>query len=408
MARALQFVWLFVSSVGFLAAATIPRFYSGGLVLGVAGICLAAYTHYQIVTKLEDLELESQREAKRVAELEAEITQNRDSVDELADGLDVMIFVTDTRGRVLYANNRAVETFRFDDPEGQSLSSITLSPQIAELVAEVAENGTVHRKEVKLHHPEELSAIVRGWKSSIGDRVFVTLYDITTVRRLERVRSDFVANVSHELRTPLTTIRAMAETMNDDQFSDLSLADKYTNQIIKEVDRLTRITDDLLTLSKLEQSPSTERMAFDIAEVALSIVNSLTSKAEALGLQLGYSGPDSCMYFGNSTQLGQLIFNLLDNSINYTKEGSIMVSLRDLDDHVSLTISDTGIGIAQEHQDRIFERFYRVDKGRSRVTGGTGLGLSIVKHIVEAHDGKITLQSDFGVGSKFMVELPKL
>lgn len=344
-------------------------------------------------------------ELAKVGQLEENVRRQRSALDELADGLDVMIFLTDTRTRILYANERAVQVFKFDDPEGQSILAVTLSSEIVDLVQEVADGGMPLSMETTLHHPDEKNVVVQAWRETSADRVFVSIYDLTSLRRLERIRRDFVANVSHELRTPLASVRLLAESLLED-LDDRELAERYLGKIVKEVDRLTRITDDLLTLSQLD-SGRINKNPTDVAILVTAVVHQLLPKAHAKGLHLDHHCPGSLKASVDEGQFTQLVLNLVDNAINYTAQGSVTVRLTDFPDTFRMDVIDTGIGMAKEHQTRIFERFYRVDKGRSRGSGGTGLGLAIVKNIAEAHGGKVSVASELGHGSTFMVDMPK-
>ncbi len=237
--------------------------------------------------------------------------------------------------------------------------------------------------------------------------ILMLINDLTELRRLETVRRDFVANVSHELRTPLATIRAMTETLQDGAKEDAEVANRFLENIIQEVDRLTRISDDLLILSKAEIG-TPERRSVSLVQIVRDVVERVRSQAEAAHINIQMSdSPDSWLE-GDPDQIEQVVVNLVDNAINYTLPGgSVLVTVQEQSDSVTLLVRDTGIGIAQKDLPRIFERFYRVDKARSRRTGGTGLGLSIVKHIVEAHGGSVSVVSEFNHGSTFTVTLPK-
>lgn len=340
------------------------------------------------------------------SQLENEVRRHRDALDDLADGLDQSLFLTTQEQQILYANRRAIDFFGYDDPSGQTLLAVTLSNELSELVKEATKTGEPRRSELTLRQPRERTVLAAVWmESSTQARVFVSLVDITSLRRLERVRRDFVANVSHELRTPMTTIRAMAETIEDELPSD-DENKHYLGKIIKEVDRLTRITDDLLSLSVAESAAPT-RAKTDFTHIVRNVIQQLSDKAEKKGLHLSYNGPTSCPLFANEEQLTQVVLNLVDNAINYSTKGQIDVRLSaDDEDRVILEVQDTGLGIASEHLPRLFERFYRVDKGRSRATGGTGLGLSIVRHIVESHGGRVEVASELNKGSTFIVSLP--
>jgi two-component system phosphate regulon sensor histidine kinase PhoR len=230
--------------------------------------------------------------------------------------------------------------------------------------------------------------------------------DVTALRRLETVRRDFVANVSHEMRTPLASIRAMAETLQDGALQDVTVADRFLSTIIGEAQRLTRIAEDLLTLSNAESRPPV-RDVFNLAEVIAQITARFRSQADGASVKLTFDVPVELDVYANEDQVEQVLLNLIDNAIKYTSSGGNVRVIADrVNGHVEVSVSDTGIGLAQEDLPRIFERFYRVDKARSRQSGGTGLGLSIVKHIVEAHGGNVTVQSQPGKGSTFSFTLP--
>ncbi len=372
--------------------------------LGTVGVAMplamTAAAHYASRT-------EAERDAarKHADTLAQEVQRHKDALDDLAEGLDVGILLVDPKLKIEYANQRAVSMFEFNRPEGQTLLTMTMSAPFVSLVEGVATTGEPAKDELTFDHPEErIMAVVAWCESTELKRIFVSLYDITHLRRLERVRRDFVANVSHELRTPLTTIRAMAETLVENP-GDLAMKEKYETGIIFEIDRLTRITEDLLTLSTLEAGQSV-KSDVDLAEIVRNVVEQAKPKAAKKGLSLRLDAPDTLPLQANDHQMTQVILNLVDNAINYTQEGGVEVTLRKDEGQAVIEVKDSGIGLAVDHHPRIFERFYRVDRGRSRETGGTGLGLSIVRNIAEAHGGKVAVASELGHGSTFTVYLP--
>lgn len=368
---------------------------------GFAGLVGWIQTSRQLSAAKDELgSLERER-----MQLEAEVARHRDALDDLADGLDSLIFLLDREQRILYANRQAQQLLRLNQPKGEILKTATLSSELSELVESVNSTGDSVAREITLRHPTERVFQARVWHEGYGhERVFLSLHDVTDLRRLETVRRDFVANVSHELRTPMTTIRAMAETL-EESADDAELQSRYLGKIIREVDRLTRITDDLLTLS-IAEGGTVSKTECDFDEVAASVVTQLESKAREKGLALSFQKNGEYVVQANETQLTQIVFNLVDNALNYTSEGSVSVALSGEDGEAVLTVTDTGIGIASEHQPRIFERFYRVDKGRSRASGGTGLGLAIVRHLAELHGGSVSVQSELNRGTTFMVRIP--
>jgi len=337
--------------------------------------------------------------------LQAEMEQRQNAIDVLADGLDIAIFICDLRATILYANRRAMEMFNFANPIGRTILAVTLSYDLEQLVFDACRLNEVQDGELNFTYPDERAGLAKAWPQPDCGRVFVSIYEITDLRRLERVRQDFVSNVSHELRTPLTIIRAMSETLLDDPEASKDVRERDLGKVITEVDRLSLIANDLLILSAAE-SNTVKKNACDIADTFKSAVSQLSDKAKSKGLGLAYAGVDSLIIEANPIQMTQVALNLIDNAINYTTEGSVSVSLMRHEETVEIDVKDTGLGISSEHLPRIFERFYRVDKGRSRATGGTGLGLSIVKHIVEAHGGKVSVQSGLNQGSTFIVSMP--
>lgn len=325
--------------------------------------------------------------------------------DVLADGLQIALFSTDTKGQVVHANTKARDMFNFASPTGKSILAITLSYELERMILDCVQTLEPVLLELSFNYPKEMVATCEVWPEPGGSRFYLSLYEITDLRKLERIRQDFVANVSHELRTPLTSIRTIAETLLDEPDAEPTRRDRYLQKVMSEVDRLSSIAGDLLVLSTAELN-TVRKQACDLAEVTKSVVSQLEPKARERELELTYDGPDSLIVEANQTQITQVIINLIDNSLNYTSKGSVTVTLSTTEDGVELAVKDTGFGIASEHLGRIFERFYRVDKGRSRASGGTGLGLSIVKHIVEAHGGRVSVESALNQGSTFKMHLP--
>jgi signal transduction histidine kinase len=241
-----------------------------------------------------------------------------------------------------------------------------------------------------------------------GGGAVVALFDLTPLRRVDNVRRDFVANVSHELRTPLTVVSGFAETLTLDD-PPLELRKKFANTILANTQRMQRIVDELLDLSLIESggwlpNPS----AVDLASCATDAVAGASKEAARKGLAVDVTiDPTARTVWADPTALRQVIGNLVDNAVRHTSSGSVTVFSRRLDGAVEVGVRDTGSGIPEEHLPRIFERFYRVDSGRSREQGGTGLGLSIVRHLVEAHGGSIRAESQVGVGTTIAAAFPE-
>jgi two-component system phosphate regulon sensor histidine kinase PhoR len=377
-----------------------------GFAVMLAGLAVAFWSVTSLYRVMMFQSARQARAEKRAQALQEESDLRQRTFDALIEGLRVMLFVLDDRMHIVAANKAARKGFEFPDPVGQTLVAVTHSPELEELVRLATKSRSRLRDEVVIAHPVEARVRAYAWKNSaVEGQAFLSLLDVTKLRHLETVRKDFVANVSHELRTPMTTIRAMAETLLEGDPGDGDLQDRYLEKIVREVDRLTAMTDDLLTLSKIENQMPMQK-PFNFAEVVRSVVAGLESKARDKGIALRCTAPEEAMVMGSGSEMTQVALNLVDNAINYTQEGSVEVRLLTSDGTHTLTVMDTGIGIPEEHQARIFERFYRVDKARSRATGGTGLGLSIVRHIVEAHGGTVKVSSELNKGSVFTVIVP--
>lgn len=237
----------------------------------------------------------------------------------------------------------------------------------------------------------------------------LVLYDITHLKKLELMRKDFVANVSHELKTPITSIKGFAETLLDGAMNDSETLENFLTIINDESIRLQGLIEDLLTLSRLEKDEfMLVRTTLNMSKLVDEVLPIINQSAKQKGISVTAEVSDNILIQADKERVKQVMINLLTNALSYTsEEGEVRLKVTDTEDIVHIQVSDTGFGISQEAIPRIFERFYRVDKARSRNTGGTGLGLAIVKHIVEVHDGKITVDSELNNGSTFHVYLPK-
>ncbi|MDF2950407.1 MAG: phoR [Sedimentibacter sp.] len=237
--------------------------------------------------------------------------------------------------------------------------------------------------------------------------LLILIEDVTMQKDAEIMRSEFSANVSHELKTPLTTMNGFAEMIKEGFITDLPSIQKYSGMIYKEGLRLISLIEDIMRLSKIEEKFDIEENPIvNLKETAQYVVSVLGSKAEGSNVKLELNAQDAFMK-ANKNYMNELLYNLVDNSIKYNKSGgSVEVNIDKSDDLIIINIKDTGFGIPAEHKDRIFERFYRVDKSRSKETGGTGLGLSIVKHITELYDGVIELDSEESNGTEVTIKFP--
>jgi two-component system sensor histidine kinase SenX3 len=259
----------------------------------------------------------------------------------------------------------------------------------------------------EVHHPRKM--ILRATSKALesGARLII-LEDVTESERVASIRRDFVADVSHELKTPVAGILASAETLEIAAHGDPEGVKRFTASLVSESRRLSALVGDLLDLARLEQRPG-EVSVVEFSRLVLDEVDRISEEAENKGLDLVVDVREGISLKGRSSELVLVARNLLDNAVKYTDHGSVCVrlGLKGLDGSmVVLQVEDTGDGIPTKDQERIFERFYRVDKARSRETGGTGLGLSIVRNVIERHDGDLDLTSELGIGSTFTVRLP--
>ena len=378
--------------------------------LAVLAAAIALWGGWRLHARLreETARVRFAEEGRRFAEGEAR--SQRETIDAFADGLDVAVFILGERASVAYANRRAREMFGAPRAVGKSLLAITLSPELEAMVHRASTGEGPQSGEIAVQPPGDRIALAKAWRPFEAGPTFASLVEITDLRRLERIRKDFVANVSHELRTPLTIIRAYAETLQEDDDPDLRA--RYLSRVVNEVDRLAAMGGDLLVLATAE-SGGVPLQECDLAEIVRGIVLGPSPRADEKGLEIRYDGPEHLMIAANESQMVQVALNLVENAVKYSQRGGVRVTLAGEGPHAVLRVQDAGIGIASEHIERIFERFYRVDKGRTRTpgegggnVGGTGLGLAIVRHIVEAHGGSVAVESALNVGSTFTVTLP--
>jgi two-component system phosphate regulon sensor histidine kinase PhoR len=266
---------------------------------------------------------------------------------------------------------------------------------------------------IKDNQPQEISGsddLMLQMEREVTDWMKNRSTEIEDLKKLEHYRREFLGNVSHELKTPIFNIQGYVSTLLDGGLEDPSINRNYLVRTEKSVERMINIVEDLESISKLEAGELIlERYPFDIYELVMEVYYSLEMKAKSRNIKLIFREPYKAIYVSaDKDRIRQVITNLVSNSIKYGKEGGITETrFYDMDDNILVEFSDDGIGIAKEHLPRLFERFYRVDKGRSRDQGGTGLGLAIVKHILEAHGQAINVRSSEGAGSTFSFTLPK-
>lgn len=330
----------------------------------------------------------------------------------LLENINLGVMVIDNQGFIQLVNPMMDQLLGINkSAKGRSYQSVIKSSQLVHLIKEVGQTKKTTQGEIEFYVPKTiyLEVTVLPYHDSFQRPfILVLLYDISKIKRLEAIRSEFVANASHELRTPITAIKGFSETLKDGALQDPLFAKEFVDIIYKESNRLETIVEDILALSRIEKNTDNqEETVMDLVELATNIIQSLKAKLDKKEIDLVLKGDSELAYYGSYHRIEQVLTNLIDNAINYSdRGGQITVSIVSKGKYIQLTVSDNGIGIPAEDLERIFERFYRVDKARSRNSGGTGLGLSIVKNLVHNMEGTISVKSQVGKGSSFIVSLP--
>ena len=326
------------------------------------------------------------------------------------------LLLVDERGIVTLVNRSYREMFQYDDLSiGQFYHGILPSPEVETLIEDVYLTEEVHRRQLSIRTGFNQKTYMVSAAPIFSDtgmlRGTTLLFnDITELKRLEKMRKDFVANVSHELKTPLTSIRGFSETLLDGAKEVPELRDQFLDIIQKEATRMQMLVEDLLELSRLERDDfQMELVSVDLNQLVDEVCLLLSQKASKKSIQLETKHEGTVVLQADLNRMKQVIMNLVANAINYSPEGSrVDIAVEAMADSYKLRVKDNGIGIAEKEVSRIFERFYRVDKARSRNSGGTGLGLAIVKHIIDLHHATIDVDSEEGKGTTFTIRFPRV
>jgi two-component system, OmpR family, phosphate regulon sensor histidine kinase PhoR len=353
----------------------------------------------------------AEQRVRRDAELKEQAQRTAALFDRMVEGL----IVVDAVGRIRVANRAAAALFGFEPPAvGKTILEATRHHEVAVVVGRLDRELEVLGHEMRIDSMEsprflQVNALALRDTAGAADGAIVVFHDLTRLRQLEGVRQEFVANVSHELRTPLSLIKSAVETLIEGGKEDPAALSRFLQIIDKHANRLALLIDDLLLLSTLDSGGlRMNRQPLSFRTVVQEAMDDLRARAQARDVTLVNSVPGALVAVVDSERIRQVVSNLLDNAIKYGRPGGkATIEGRTLPNgRVEVTISDDGPGIPKESQERIFERFYRVDKARSREQGGTGLGLAIVKHVVQAHGGDVRLESEPGSGSAFIFTLP--
>ncbi|MEY9092515.1 two-component system histidine kinase PnpS [Paenibacillus sp. RC84] len=349
------------------------------------------------------------------------ILENEGRLKGVLENMGSGILMVDRDQRIVLVNRSAEDILGFSSNElyGKKYDEAKQQFELTRLIQECIETNEHIREEIIFYYPSErileinLSPISQAdgeWSGAL-----VVLHDITAMRRLERMRSEFVANVSHELKTPIAAVKGFSETLLAGALDDKETARSFLQIIFDESERLNRLVGDILELSKIES----KRIPLQLSPTHLQSIiqkslHMMEAEADKKKIALSMNVDEALFLEADEDRLRQILINLMANGINYTPEGGRVSVAAELagsgtegeDERIRISIKDTGIGIPKKDLPRIFERFYRVDKARSRSSGGTGLGLSIVKHLVEMHHGTIRVESEVGYGTEFIIELP--
>lgn len=369
------------------------------------------------IREINDLADAMNRMAEQWADRVNTILRQQNELDAMLSSMSEGVLAVDRQGSILLLNDSANTLLgvKVEENKGRNVAEVIRKEDLLRFIDMTSTSDCPVEGEVRLHTPTE--RVLRAHGTTLRDAedqpigAMVVLHDITQLRRLENVRRDFVANVSHELRTPITSIKGFVETLLDGALNDHENAERFLDIIARHVDRLDRIIEDLLLLSRVELEPEvslTETSPIGpISEVARSAIELCQKTAEDNNMTFEHEMDATLNARMNSRLLEQAIVNLIDNAVKYSEaETAIKIRVYRDEDEGVIEVIDEGRGIETKHLSRLFERFYRIDKSRSRQLGGTGLGLAIVKHITIAHGGRIDVKSQVGEGSTFSIRLP--
>lgn len=344
----------------------------------------------------------------------SELKQRNSELEAILNSIVNGIIAVDQNKNIILINRFCFDILELPSDyvaQNESMYKIIRNEEIVAMVNSAMDVGEAQTKELAYVHLDKVlrinvNPIFAADKQIIGG--IIVIQDVTQIRKLEQMRSDFVSNVSHELKTPLTSIKGFVDTLKNGAIHNPDTAMRFLDIIDIESDRLYRLINDILLLSEIESMDrDADQGVVDLQSVVEEVLDMLEQEAVEKGLSLTSDFEKRMVVSANRDRMKQMFINLVDNAIKYTEKGVVSVKGTEIGDWVNIKVIDSGIGFDEVHKERLFERFYRVDKGRSRVQGGTGLGLSIVKHIVLLYKGKINVESTPGVGTVFDIVLPK-
>jgi two-component system phosphate regulon sensor histidine kinase PhoR len=386
--------------------------YFSWIALAVAAAALLRWQSLRHRRVLAAAQEEHQRDLQKLREEIQGQFQSRQQA--LFNSMSEGILLLDQNGRVRMLNESLRKFFDLAaDVRGQTIMEAFRWHELAALAARLQKEKSIVDAELEIQRARRRSwqvnaAIVTAQPNNEQGQLFV-FHEVTRLKELENIRTEFVGNVSHELRTPLSLIKGSAETLLDGAIHDPPQAIRFLQKIDKHSDRLLYLIEDLLVISRLESGQTALNLAqVDLRELCQRVLDDLTSRATARQASLENKIPPQTVVWADADRLQQVFFNLTDNAIKYGKSGGcVTVSAHETGEKTEVSVADDGPGIPPDSLNRVFERFYRVDRARSRDNGGTGLGLAIVKHIVQAHGGEVWVKSEMQKGANFHFTLPK-
>ncbi len=354
--------------------------------------------------------------AGTIQEKVQQVTESKNKLEAVLASMTSGVIFVNKKGQISLVNPAAEKFLAFLAPKDADIPHATSirDPKLSSGINEALQTGKLVQKQLKILIPQEmaLEVTISPFLDEKGhlNGVVAVLHDITQIRKLERMRTEFVDNVSHELKTPVTAIKGFTETLLDGAMDERETCREFIGIIDQETGRLSRLIQDLLDLSRIEHKRVNTRLKIvDLLTIVRSTASKLQGHAENSDIELSLDLQEKTMPVkADSDMLEQVLFNLIENAIKYTPaQGRITIEVNETEKNYTVWVRDTGIGIPPEDRDRVFERFYRVDKARSRDMGGTGLGLSIVKHLIDFYGGTVGVESTLGQGSNFYFTLPK-
>jgi two-component system phosphate regulon sensor histidine kinase PhoR len=344
-----------------------------------------------------------------------EITDKKNERDVIFANMTEGVIAVDLNGMILDINAAAIKIFDLPaSAVGLSFFSVIRDQQIHEFLRQVIREKKIIECEITLHSVQERYLRARGAVIKIDDdninAALIVVSDFSRIKKLEAFRRDFIADVSHEIKTPLTAINGAVETLKDGAINDHEAAQAFMDIISRQADRMNSLVKDILSLSELERRELGDAVHFEIINIADPVHNAIEycrQRAEEKKIIIDVPTMPELKITGDLQLLEQAVINLIENAIRYNPEGStIIIAAYEHNHQACISVADNGCGIESEHLPRLFERFYRVDRARSRKLGGTGLGLAIVKHIAQVHKGTAAVESTVGKGSNFTISIP--